>query len=390
MAQTGVTMTVEEIPKGWSRKKLKELLSVKNGKTDTVDAVEDGQYPLFDRSVLVKKSDKYLFDCEAIIIPGEGKDFSPKYYKGKFDLHQRAYAAYPRTTDVNAKFMYYAITNVRNVLFLHAVGSTVKSLRLGIIEDLEIDIPLLKEQEKIAGILTTVDEDIQETDNIIDNCERVKKALTQTLLTNGLPSRHKKFKKTEIGNIPEDWEVVNLGEVLELSKNKAYPPYKNKIYVGLENINSNSNTCSSVNNAEGIKSITNVFNKNEILYGKLRPNLNKAIIAEFEGICSGEILVLRPNRKSQSYFLYLHMHSENFKEYNSSLAFGTKMPRTSFNLLSKYKIPLPPIEEQHRISQIFIQFDNRINYEKSKKLKLEILKNSLMQKLLSGEIRVKV
>ena len=84
------------------------------------------------------------------------------------------------------------------------------------------------------------------------------------------------------------------------------------------------------------------------------------------------------------------MHSENFKEYNSSLAFGTKMPRTSFNLLSKYKIPLPPIEEQHRISQIFIQFDNRINYEKSKKLKLEILKNSLMQKLLSGEIRVKV
>ena len=126
------------------------------------------------------------------------------------------------------------------------------------------------------------------------------------------------------------------------------------------------------------------------MYGKLRPNLNKAIIAEFEGICSGEILVLRPNRKSQSYFLYLHMHSENFKEYNSSLAFGTKMPRTSFNLLSKYKIPLPPIEEQHRISQIFIQFDNRINYEKSKKLKLEILKNSLMQKLLSGEIRVKV
>ena len=81
MAQTGVTMTVEEIPKGWSRKKLKELLSVKNGKTDTVDAVEDGQYPLFDRSVLVKKSDKYLFDCEAIIIPGEGKDFSPKYLK---------------------------------------------------------------------------------------------------------------------------------------------------------------------------------------------------------------------------------------------------------------------------------------------------------------------
>jgi len=98
------------IPVDWDSLFIKDICFVKNGKTNVQDSEENGEFPLFDRSNEVKKSNKYLFDTEAIIIPGEGKEFSPKYYKGKFDLHQRAYMiSSSNLKKINLKFVYYWI-----------------------------------------------------------------------------------------------------------------------------------------------------------------------------------------------------------------------------------------------------------------------------------------
>ena len=77
---------------GCQEVKLGDIAEINNGKSNSQDANPTGIYPLFDRSMLTKKSDRYLFDKEAVIIPGEGKEFVAKYYYGKFDLHQRCYA----------------------------------------------------------------------------------------------------------------------------------------------------------------------------------------------------------------------------------------------------------------------------------------------------------
>src|SRR5690606_28833619 len=76
----------------WEEKVLSDVSDITNGKANAQDHIEGGEYPLFDRSEVIKASDKFLFDCEAVIIPGEGMRFVPKYYEGKFNLHQRAYA----------------------------------------------------------------------------------------------------------------------------------------------------------------------------------------------------------------------------------------------------------------------------------------------------------
>jgi type I restriction enzyme, S subunit len=79
-----------------------------------------------------------------------------------------------------------------------------------ILGDFPLPLPPLPEQRKIAAILSSVDEAIEKTQAVIDQVQVIKKGLMQELLTRGLPGRHKKFKKTEIGEIPEEWEVVHL------------------------------------------------------------------------------------------------------------------------------------------------------------------------------------
>lgn len=89
---------------GWEIKKLGELCDVKTGKANTEDAENEGVFAFFDRSKNIKRSNKFLFDCEALIMAGEGQTFFPKYYSGKFNLHQRAYALFNFKDFVDIKY----------------------------------------------------------------------------------------------------------------------------------------------------------------------------------------------------------------------------------------------------------------------------------------------
>jgi len=106
------------------------VISIKNGKSNTVDSNSTGEFIFFDRSKEIKKSDKFLFDGEYIIVPGEG-NFIPKYFNGKFDLHQRAYAIKSNNTNkLLNKYLYYFLIKYSNNFKKYSVGSTVPSLRL--------------------------------------------------------------------------------------------------------------------------------------------------------------------------------------------------------------------------------------------------------------------
>ena len=103
----------------WKEKILKDVCEITNGKANVQDHIENGKYPLFDRSEVIKATDNFIFDCEAVIIPGEGMRFIPKYYKGKFNLHQRAYALKDFTSD--GKFVYFSMLHKSNLLSQKAV-----------------------------------------------------------------------------------------------------------------------------------------------------------------------------------------------------------------------------------------------------------------------------
>lgn len=166
----------------WEQCLLGDIAKITTGSSNRQDSNLNGKYTFFDRSVDVRTSDTYLFDSEAIIIPGEGQDFVPKYFVGKFDLHQRTYAImdFPLC---NGKFLFYVIHYFRSYFLSQAVGSTVKSLRLPMFQKMKIELPLLVEQSKIAEVLTISDHKIGALKQKLEALKQEKKALMQQLLT---------------------------------------------------------------------------------------------------------------------------------------------------------------------------------------------------------------
>ena len=164
----------------WEEKKLGEIAKITTGSSNREDSNLDGKYIFFDRSIDLRFSNRFLFDVEAIIVPGEGQEFVPKYFKGKFDLHQRTYAIM-NFENQNGKFLFYSIGYNSNHLNSHAVGSTVKSLRLPMFEKMPISLPCLSEQTKIANFLSAIDEKINHTENQIQKTQEWKKGLLQRM-----------------------------------------------------------------------------------------------------------------------------------------------------------------------------------------------------------------
>lgn len=128
------------IPEGWKVEKLGTLANISTGKCNREDAEEDGIYPLFDRSQEIKKSNEWIKDCEAIIVPGEGTSFIPRYYKGKFNLHQRCYCVEPKYPDFG-KFLFYVLMLNRKYFLSVATGATVPSLRYNNFASMKFILP---------------------------------------------------------------------------------------------------------------------------------------------------------------------------------------------------------------------------------------------------------
>lgn len=139
-------------------KKLGDVCEIGTGKSNTNQQVENGKYPFYVRSKDIKRIDEYEFDEEAIIIPGEGGIGEIYHYiNGKYALHQRAYRIHVLKDYIKSKYVYYYMqAYFYNFILKSAVGSTVSSIRKGMIENFEIPIPSLKTQERIVKILDTM------------------------------------------------------------------------------------------------------------------------------------------------------------------------------------------------------------------------------------------
>jgi type I restriction enzyme S subunit len=173
---------IGRIPEEWEVVRLGEVAKITTGNSNVQDASDDGVYPFFDRSGEIKRSERYFLDTEAVIVPGEGSDFFPKYFKGKFDLHQRTYAIF-NFKGLDGRFLYYLMHLLRVNLIRTAVGTTVLSLRLPHFQNLEFPLPPLSEQKRIAEILSQIDQAIEKEEKYKQKLERLKKGLMEDLLT---------------------------------------------------------------------------------------------------------------------------------------------------------------------------------------------------------------
>jgi len=145
----------------------------------------------------------------------------------------------------------------------------------------------------------------------------------------------------------KEWEIKRLGEVCAIDK--VHGIHRSLPYVGLENIESRSARFIGSLEPQSVKSSTFRFSSEHILYGRLRPYLNKVIAPTFEGHCSTEIFPIKPSSLlTREYLLYWFLADSTIDRINSTCT-GTRMPRADMNEVMNFDFPLPPLSEQHRI-----------------------------------------
>ena len=141
----------------------------------------------------------------------------------------------------------------------------------------------------------------------------------------------------------EEWIRVGLEKVCSKVGSNYQPKESSNLpYVGLEHIESEKSMLTNHGFESEIKSSKTRFKKGQILYGKLRPYLDKAVIAPFDGICSTDILVFDSNTESMNEFLIHLIHSNEFIDHAKATTNGVQHPRTSWNSLKQFNFLLPP------------------------------------------------
>ena len=195
---------------------------------------------------------------------------------------------------------------------------------------------------------------------------------------------------SELGEIPEGWEVGNLGDVARSPTRSVSPAgvEEETPYIGLEHMPRRSIALSEWESADKVTSNKLAFQKGEFLFGKLRPYFHKVGTAPVDGICSTDMVVVRPIENSWSSFVLLCVSTDEFVGYTDQTSTGTRMPRTNWKTMSRYELCLPP----EPIAQVFQGITEHLldrilaNIHQARSAASQ--RNALVPKLISGEVQL--
>lgn len=195
----------------WQSLSLRNLCELKYGKSPKETVRTESGFPIVGTSGVVGYSEKPLFHAPLIMVGRKGTIDKPLFIQDDCWIIDTAYGLLADNSAADIKWLFYFLSNYGLGKLNEATG--VPSLSRDNLYNIEVPTPPLAEQRKIAAILTSVDDAITATQRIIDQTEVVKRGLMQQLLTKGIG--HTEFKQTEIGEIPTEWKVLTLGELLE-------------------------------------------------------------------------------------------------------------------------------------------------------------------------------
>ena len=303
-----------------------------------------------------------------------------------------------RTTEnVDNLYLYKVMTSgfiqdkIKNISF----GSAQQQLTVKEIKKFKVPLPPLEEQKKIADILSTVDQKIAFVEDKISQTQELKKGLMQKLLTQGIG--HTEFKDSEIGRIPDSWGVVKLPELADKITSGGTPSRKKPEYYENGMINwlktGELKDCYIYESQEKIteeavkNSSAKLFPTDTVLIAMYGATIGQTAYLKVESTTNQACCAIIFNKNiADSLFYWKYFYF--IKDLLIGKGIGAGQPNISQGIIKDLSMPLPPIEEQKQIAEILSTVDQKLEVLKDKKGFFQELKKGLMQKLLTGEVRV--
>lgn len=361
--------------------KLGDYVRVRTGKLDANKSSADGIYPFFTCAKEPLKIDKYSFDCECVLIAGNG-DLNVKYYKGKFDAYQRTYVIESLNKDVlDVRYLFHFMDNYLVSLRRQSIGGVIKYIKLHNLTEAKIPLPQLPEQRRIAAILDKADALRTKRREALAQLDRLAQSIFVAMFGDPV-SNPKGFRKQPIGDVTEISTGSTPGRGSENFYGGDIPWIKTTEVDGSEILDTEEKLTQA-----GLKAIRGKLHPvNSIvvaMYGQGQTR-GRCALLRIEASCNQACGVIKPSKEFEPWFMFAQLLSSY--ERIRALGRGGNQENLNLQLLGSFEVLLPPMHLQQnfviRLSSI-----ETLKYKHRRALdELNNLFNSLQYRAFLGKL----
>lgn len=409
----------KETPEGWSNTTIDDLCQIGRGRV--ISGIEinanPGIYPVYSSQTRdqgrMGSISSYDFDGQYVTWTTDGENAGTVFFReGKFNCTNVCGTLFPKNSDViDLKFLTYQLGEVAKS-YVSYIGNP--KLMNGVMGQVALIIPEKKAQQKIAHILTTVDNLIEKTQDLIDKYTAVKQGMMHDLFTRGIdlatgqlrPSYEQApelYKETELGWVPREWDVVTLGDIAVRVGSGVTPTGGSDVYVsdGVVFLRSQNITFEGLklNDVAYIDERTHrSMHSSEVFAFDVLINITGASIGRccympegFDAVNSNQhVCSIRFHEPTESKAIFLSQVLSAYIGQNQihCLNAGGNREGLNYQQLRSFEIPWPNDGEITAISERLMDADKNIEINKNFMAKLQVQKKGLMQDLLTGRVRV--
>ncbi len=375
-------------------KKLKDISHITTGKLDSNAAVHDGRYPFFTCDPVTLAIDTWAYDTEAILLAGNNAsgNYTAKYYSGKFNAYQRTYIIESIDKQVlNVRYLGYAMNQQLRLLKTMSSGSTTKFLTIKMLHALDIPMPSIETQHRIASILSAYDDLIENNRKQIKLLEEAAQRLYKEWFVDLRFPGHENV--AVVDGVPEGWRTGTISNIADINRDsisKSYPlGYID--YIDLSAVNKGVVSASTrYTLAEAPGRAKRCVNDGDIIWGMVRPNLRSyaLILHPTEStVVSTGFAVLHAKMVPFS-FLYCLVTQDSYVGYLINCTNGAAYPAVKPNHFSESMVLIPDCDVLNAFHAQTEPLFRKIEILQKENSRLSEARDRLLPKLMSGEVEV--
>lgn len=376
---------MDKLPKGWTVRKLGELVNIRTGKLDSNAMVEGAQYPFFTCSREIFSIDIFAFDCEAILLAGNNAsgDFNVKHYRGKFNAYQRTYVI---TVNEDGKILYgylkHQLVNNLKIFKEQSVGANTKFLKIGMINGMDINLPPLPEQTRIVSKLDALFARINKSTALLEENIKHTNALIDSSIAGIFDHLANEYQCSPLlkyvdfigGSQPpkSKFSNVSIDGYVRLIQIRDYKSNNYVVYIDK-------------------KSTTKFCNEDDVMIGRYGPPVFQ-ILRGLNGAYNVALMKAVPKEeKLTKDYLYYFLQNSKIQGYIISISQRSAgQSGVNKKALEMYEIAIPPLSVQkvivNKIKSLIDALNKLIGEQQSKLTYLKAMKSSLLDRAFKGEL----